>query len=240
MRLSNFWSGLAGVVAGALFVTAGPAVAGSVGDPFRLGEPNTVNAQSKLRGSVGSSNLLITNTGAGVPLDLRTKGNGEPPLIVDSKKRVVRLNADRLDTRHAHELIRVAGDFSTSLPDPPIVDQDLLTTTIEAPKAGILVMNGSLDSRAFGDANDPFNCEFNVDGSYVQGSFRSVKPAQSGTDDLADEEDCATTGWLVVDAGEYEVSFTVSGASDPQVSFQEGSMWVMWIGFDGEGKKPSP
>lgn len=84
--------------------TALPAVAAQVGDALRLGQSNAVNANTQLRGNT-AANLVIKNTGSGIPLSLVTGKNGRAPLKVDSGKRVARLNADRLDSMHARDFV---------------------------------------------------------------------------------------------------------------------------------------
>ena len=79
---------------------ASSALAGTgVGDVFNLGQVNTVNAISRLAGSVDNAMLRVTNNNAGASataLDLRVAAN-KPPMTVNSETRVANLNADKLD-----------------------------------------------------------------------------------------------------------------------------------------------
>jgi hypothetical protein len=80
--------------------TASAALAGSgVGGVFNLGKINTVNAISKLKGSVDGASLLIDNTSSGAnatALSLHAE-SGKAPMRVDSSTQVTNLNADQLD-----------------------------------------------------------------------------------------------------------------------------------------------
>ena len=81
---------------------ASSALAGTgVGATFNLGNVNSVNAISKLVGSVAGPSLQIDNNSTGkgaTALDLQTEA-GRPPLKVNSDARVVNLNADEVDGR---------------------------------------------------------------------------------------------------------------------------------------------
>lgn len=67
-----------------LVLTAVTALAGTgVGAVFNLGQTNTVNAQSTLKGATGTRNLQITNTGSGGGLAI-TVGAGKAPIVVNA------------------------------------------------------------------------------------------------------------------------------------------------------------
>jgi hypothetical protein len=76
------------------------ALAGTgVGARFDLGKTNTVNAVTKLVGSVAGPSLQVDNnsTGAGATaLDLQVEP-GKAPMKVNSEAKVANLNADKLD-----------------------------------------------------------------------------------------------------------------------------------------------
>jgi hypothetical protein len=88
------------VVTALTLVTASVAVAGSgIGGVFNLGKINTVNAISKLKGSVDGASLLIDNTSIGsnaTALSLHAEP-GKAPMRVDSSTKVTNLNSDQLD-----------------------------------------------------------------------------------------------------------------------------------------------
>jgi len=83
------------------------ALAGTgVGARFQLGQTNTVNAITKLVGSVVGPSLQIDNnsTGAGATaLDLQVEA-GKAPMKVNSDAQVANLNSDKLDGKSASEI----------------------------------------------------------------------------------------------------------------------------------------
>ncbi len=86
-----------GVVIGAAaaLVLSTTALAGSSSPPLRLGKINTGKAKTELRGSVAKPLLQLQNK-KGVPLALLARP-GVAPFAVNSKTKVVNLNADLLD-----------------------------------------------------------------------------------------------------------------------------------------------
>ena len=239
MRRTNFWTGLAGVLVGALMVSALPAIAQVAetnavpGSNFKLGQTNIVNANTALRGNSGT-NLVLRNTGNGVPLNLLTNGNGKPPMVVDSRKVVKNLNADRLDFRHANELIR--AEYG-SMNDASDANGAAVTATVTAPKPGILIMSGSID--ASGSTDDWYSCNLTVNGTFVTGTGRVARVNNEGGDHTDNsEEDCATDGGWAVDAGTHNVALHIG---DRNTALLLGaSVWVIWVPFDGNGNVPSP
>ena len=99
------------VVASLTLATASVALAGSgVGGVFNLGKTNTVNAITKLTGSVAGSSLQIINNSteaAATALDLRV-ASGKPPLKVNSTTKVAnQTNPTAVRTLSSHyRLIR--------------------------------------------------------------------------------------------------------------------------------------
>jgi hypothetical protein len=220
-------------LAGGLVAAAVPAAAAQIGEALGLGEVNTVDARTVLRGDAGSQpNMSIRNTGGGSPLFLQTLGNGSPPLIVDSDRQVNNLNGDLLDDRHAGELVRAAY---AATPDAVNGNGDVVTATITAPTPGMLIMGGGLD--AFGTSFETYWCSLEVDGTQVEGSLRIVGVDSSGTTNNA-HEDCATDGGVVVVAGTHDVALHI--ANHNSAEFFDASVWVMWVAFDGEGEVAVP
>jgi hypothetical protein len=103
--MKTFYKGaLVGGLAAAVVLLATAAIAGTgVGGIFNLGQTNTVNAPSSLKGSTHAQNLRITNTGSGSALALKV-GSGHPPMTVNSGVKVAKLNADKLDGLNASDL----------------------------------------------------------------------------------------------------------------------------------------
>ena len=85
--MKTFYKGaLVGGLAAAVVLLATAAIAGTgVGGIFNLGQTNTVNAPSSLKGSTHAQNLRITNTGSGSALALKV-GSGHPPMTVNSRR----------------------------------------------------------------------------------------------------------------------------------------------------------
>jgi hypothetical protein len=98
-RVAKFVVGLAVILALSVSV-ASTALAGTgVGASFNLGRTNTVNAVSKLVGSVADPSLTIDNNSTDVnatALDLQVEP-GKAPMKVNSDAQVANLNADELD-----------------------------------------------------------------------------------------------------------------------------------------------
>ena len=106
-RASTSVVGLAVILALTVGV-ASTAVAGSgVGATFNLGKVNTVNAVSKLVGSVAGPSLTIDNSSTNATataLDLQVEA-GKAPMKVNSEAQVINLNADKLDGKTASEFM---------------------------------------------------------------------------------------------------------------------------------------
>jgi hypothetical protein len=108
------------VVAMLTLALTSTALAGNgVGGVFNLGVTNTVNALTKLTGSVAGSSFVIDNnsTGTGATaLDLQVEA-GKAPMKVNSGTKVTNLNADKID-----------GKDSTAFVGPTNFDAEVLTT----------------------------------------------------------------------------------------------------------------
>jgi azurin len=105
--------------------TASTALAGTgVGARFDLGKTNTVNAVSKLVGSVVGPSLTIDNnstaTGA-TALDLQVEP-GKPPFKVNSTTEVQGLNVDSIDSKNSSDFLQEASDRDDFLPNDTYVN----------------------------------------------------------------------------------------------------------------------
>ncbi len=244
----HLWSGLAGGLIAALLVMGVPAVADpgpatsavlNPGDPLQAGRVNDINRTTWLRGNAPNGNLRIRNTGAGPALDLIVPG-GEAPLTVNSKTRVPLLNVDRVDNRHANELIRVEHTISPEI-DEAIFNgssaADLLTLHITAPRRGTLVIGAGTD--ASGAADDHYTCTVKLNGFLVPGANRTARVHWFGLNHTDNsQEDCHTTTATDVDAGTHKIDFHVFGRNT--VAFHSAALWVMYVPFDGTGAVPIP
>ncbi len=99
-RVAVFLVGLAVILALVAGVTSAAFAAN--GKPFLLGKKNVASAVSTL-----------IKRGPGPALDLRVKA-GQPPLKVNSAKKVARLNADKLDSLDQSAFLRSTGKAADS------------------------------------------------------------------------------------------------------------------------------
>src|SRR5215203_3301542 len=102
-RATTFLVGLAVILALTVGLATTALAGTGVGARFQLGQTNTVNAITKLVGSVAGPSLQIDNnsTGAGATaLDLQVEA-GKAPMKVNSATQVANLNADKVDGRDA-------------------------------------------------------------------------------------------------------------------------------------------
>jgi hypothetical protein len=124
---AKFAKGLVvGAIAGGMMLVASAAFAGTgIGAVLNLGATNTVNARTLLQGTTRGQQLRVVNnaaTGAGVTgIGIHTAPN-EPPLAVDSKTRVINLNADLLDGQTAAEFVVGGGHITNARVALPISD----------------------------------------------------------------------------------------------------------------------
>ena len=105
-RATTFTVGLAVILALTVGL-ASTALAGTgVGARFQLGQTNTVNAITKLVGSVAGPSLQLDNNStnaAATALDLQVEP-GKAPMTVNSDAQVANLNSDKLDGKSATEI----------------------------------------------------------------------------------------------------------------------------------------
>ena len=127
-RATTFMVGLAVIVA----LTAGlasTALAGTgVGARFQLGQTNSVNAITKLVGSVAGPSLQIDNNStdaAATALDLQVEP-GKAPMKVNSATQVANLNADKLDGQDASAYMAA----STYRVDKPVTLDIVFSTAV--------------------------------------------------------------------------------------------------------------
>jgi hypothetical protein len=175
-RATVFVVGLSVVLAVVLGV-ATAALAAVPGDPFRLGQVNSIDAVSRLVGSVTGPVLRIDNDGGGPALRLESNAN-RPPLVVNADAgKATYLSADELDNK----------DSSAFLPSE--IYEKSVTQTLSA---------GSVDNgiTLYCDPGDVA----------VSGSYRILQPGaylkvfgEERVDDRFDEETGKTnpSGWHV-------------------------------------------
>jgi len=236
-RPPNTWTvAVVAALIGSLIGLSVPAIAAAVGDPMELGVGNTVTRRTALtRTQVGTA-LAVTAKGGGSPLKLVSK-DGSPPMKVNSSAKVVRLNADKLDDRHASALLRVAFDSSDDMPNGNDSGTytggtgEPLSVSITAPTAGWLVISGTVDT-ANPDADSVYECHLHMDGSLVIGSVMSSQLDGAGTTN--EREDCTTQGVQEVAAGGHTVTLQLTNVIATTL-FGDGSLSAMFVPFDGTG-----
>lgn len=158
------------VVASLTLATASAALAGSgVGGVFNLGKTNTVNAITRLTGSVAGSSLQIFNNStdtAATALELRV-ASGKPPLKVNSTTKVANLNADSLDDRDVTELapiLRAQQDSSNS-GQRVTGTTEVNSVAIQAPVDGVLMISGTAYVNSGEPAPTNYVLDPKIDGS---------------------------------------------------------------------------
>jgi hypothetical protein len=224
----HFISGMAGVLVGALLVAATPAIA-TVGQAIVYGVLNTGDALTTIQGSVNGELVKIRNTGAGDnALELVADG---PNLVISNGKKIRMLNADRVDSLSANQLIRSEHTATLNAAEGNGVK---LTLTIDAPFNGDLILGGNLSASA-GDTTDTYVCSIEVDLAPVDGTLVSAETASAGTNL---EEDCSTTAGVRVAAGSHTVTLNAANVdSATSVLFYAASLWAIYVPFDGDGTK---
>jgi len=139
-RATTFMVGLAVILALTVGL-ASTALAGTgVGARFELGKVNTVNAITKLVGSVAGPSLQIDNNNAGASataLDLQVEP-GKAPMSVNSDGRVANLNADKIDGQDSGAFMPA----STYRVDKPITVDELFSTAVSC-DPGDLALSGA-------------------------------------------------------------------------------------------------
>jgi hypothetical protein len=227
----SFRSALAGGLVAALVMMAVPAVAG-VGDAIILGVRNLGSAETEVQGSQQGPLVRIDNNhedGNAARFEVKP---GNAPFTVNSGKKVKGLNADKIDGYSSAQLIRMAFGASSNAPD---ANGNAVTADIHAPRAGWLVMSGSIDAN--GTTEDLYTCRLQVDGVTAPGTIRGSKVDDGGgehTDN--DAENCSTTGAMQVAAGSHTVALLMADRNS--AAFLEASVWALYVPFDGDGTKP--
>jgi hypothetical protein len=140
-RATTFLVGLAAVLALTVGLASTALAGAGVGARFDLGKTNTVNALTKLVGSVAGPSLQIDNNNSAgasaTALDLQVEP-GKAPMSVNSDGRVANLNADKLDGQDASAFMPA----STYRVDKPIT-VDVVFSTAVLCDPGDLALSGA-------------------------------------------------------------------------------------------------
>ena len=142
-RATVFLVGLAVILALTVGVVSTALAGTGVGSAFNLGKTNTVNAISKLVGSVAGPSLLIDNNStnsAATALDLQVEA-GKAPMKVNRTTKVANLNADKLDGLDASQLGGLSG--VTQVEQQGVLDSvDSKTTSATCPDGTVAIGGG--------------------------------------------------------------------------------------------------
>jgi hypothetical protein len=229
---------LLAVVAALTLATASVAVAGSgVGGVFNLGQTNTVNAITKLVGSVTGASLVVDNnsTGTGATaLDLQVEP-GKTPMKVNSTTKVANLNSDQVDGKGANALLRVASFTGASPLATGTSNGTVATTTINAPASGFLVITAGSDLSNL-EESAVVGCRILVDNVYGSGSQRYMR-LNASQGHVNEEEDCSTNAVVPVQAGTHTVVLNADNDA-PHTKFGETALSAIYVPFNGTGATP--
>jgi len=142
-RATVFLVGLALILALTVGVISTAFAGTGLGARFDLGKTNTVNAVSKLVGSVAGPSLLIDNNStnsAATALDLQVEA-GKAPMKVNRTTKVANLNADKLDGLDASQLGGLSG--VTQVEQQGVLDSvDSKTTSATCPDGKVAIGGG--------------------------------------------------------------------------------------------------
>jgi hypothetical protein len=242
-----------------VFGVATTALAGTgIGATLNLGKTNTVNAVSKLVGSVAGPSLQVDNnsTGAGATaLDLQVEA-GKAPMTVNSAAKVASLNADRLDGKDSGEFATGSNGVATDADKVDGLDANGLSRAafsqsagtvvngqdgtmrsvdIIAPTEGFLVISASASGQNT-SASDIASCGIQVDDSPISGSTKFIQ--LNGAQNVNEIEACATDAVRPVLAGSHRVEFEAADIDSSGTTFFNPSLWVIFVPFDGSGEQP--
>jgi hypothetical protein len=109
-----------------------------------------------------------------------------------------------------------------------------VSTTIEAPTSGFLVINAGADVFNY-SANDFVDCLVEVNETIQGTSRRSIE--LNATDQVNREENCSTQVTVQVAAGTHKVDFEGAGVA-VGTGFDEAVLQVTFIPFGGDGTQP--
>ena len=140
-------------------------------------------------------------------------------------------DADKVDGLDANSLIRVASASTTNAPNA-IGDNDVLTTSITAPRSGFLFTVASVE--ALNTATDDiYNCGIEVDGVDVDSSLRGSTLNGAGNN-VNEDEDCSTNTVSSVSSGPHAVVFEANSI-DANTELMGADLGVLFVPFDAGG-----
>jgi hypothetical protein len=192
--------------------------------------------------NIGSGTILGSNigngtlTGAKLANDTVTGAQvnestlGTVPRAEHANTSTSATNANTVGGHAANSLVRVASAGSGT-PVLVGVDGTALTTPIDAPSAGFLVINAGSDVSNVPPA-DIVNCFIAVDGAQSPPSARTIELSAENT-----QENCTTETVVQVAAGNHVVNFEYTGL-DTGTTVGASSLQVLFVPFGGTGALP--
>ena len=153
--------------------------------------------------------------------------------VLDQRESSLDVNsAATLDGFTAEDLVRSAfAQDDDNARVGPIGPGPILTTTIDAPSNGYLLINAGSD--VFGDPSFG-TCAISVDGSDIFSSFRTW---ELGVEN--EEEDCTTETTVPVSAGTRTVVFEDVDGIPVDVQYDEAELQVLFVPFGATGAQPT-
>jgi hypothetical protein len=112
---------------------------------------------------------------------------------------------------------------------------DVLTTTIEAPAAGVLIIQGNVGFTRTDQvaASEDVVCALGIGDTGIATTARTVTSGGVETNGI-----CSTLVTLPVDGGVHTLRLVVT--ADPEVNLENRTLSVLWVPFDGFGAIPTP
>ncbi len=187
-RATTFTVGLAVILALTVGLATTALAGTGVGARFQLGQTNTVNAITKLVGSVAGPSLQIDNNSTNAnatALDLQVEP-GKAPMKVNSEAKVANLNSDKLDGKSEEEL-GVNGLQQVSASSASNSDFNK-TVTASCPQGKVLVGTGYTITG--GKSGVSPNAETDV-------VVNEIEPSPFGVSLEAIEEEPTSANWSV-------------------------------------------
>jgi len=154
-RATVFLVGLAVILALTVGVISTALAGTGVGARFDLGKTNTVNAVSKLVGSVAGPSLLIDNNStnaAATALDLQVEAGKTPMKVNATAGKATNLNADKLDGLDASQLGGLSGVTQVEQQGGVNDSVDTKTTSATCPVGTVAIAGGGRTQGVFNAA----------------------------------------------------------------------------------------
>lgn len=140
------------------------------------------------------------------------------------------VDADKVDGLDANSLIRVASASTSNAPNA-VGDNDVLTTSITAPRSGFLFVVASVE--AFNSTGfDLYTCQIELDGTDVDSSKRDSQ--LDGNTLTNREENCSTNAVSSVSSGSHAVVFEGNNI-EAGTALQGADLGVLFIPFNATG-----